>query len=83
MLGSLLDITPCLEGTYEGKLEGFAAARSYEDEIKKIIDHAYEDIKIKKDLAVYITAGKVEKRVELAKNYFKDKYPEIKILDVF
>ena len=82
-IGSLLHLTPCLEGTYEGKLEGFTAARSYEDAIKKIIDHAYEDIKVKEDLAVYITAGKAEKGVELAKNYLEEKYPEIKIMDVF
>lgn len=81
-VGTLLNLTPCLEGTYEGKLEGFAAARSYEDAIKKIIDHAYDDIKIKEDLAVYITAGKAEKGVGLAINYFKEKYPQIKILDI-
>jgi DegV family protein with EDD domain len=82
-VGSLLSLTPCLEGTYDGKLEGFTAVRSYEDAIKKIIDHAYEDIKVKEDLAVYITAGKAERGVELAKSYLKEKYPEIKIMDVF
>lgn len=81
-IGSLLHLTPCLEGTYEGKLEGFAAARSYEDAIKKIIDHAYEDIKVKENLAVYINAGRADKGVELAKSYLAEKYPEIKILDV-
>ncbi len=82
-VGSLLSLTPCLEGTYEGKLEGFSATRSYEEAIKKIIDHAYEDIKVKEDLAVYITAGKAEKGVKIAKNYFKEKYPTIKIMGVF
>jgi DegV family protein with EDD domain len=82
-VGSLLNLNPCLEGTYEGKLEGFAAARSYEDAIKKIIDHAYEDIKTKENLAVYLNAGKAEKGVKLAKEYLAEEYPEIKILDVF
>jgi len=82
-VGTLLHLTPCLEGTYEGKLEGFAAVRSYEDAIKKIIDHAYEDIKVKENLAVYITAGKAEEGVDLAKNYLKEKYPKIKIVDIF
>lgn len=81
-VGTLLKMTPCLEGTYEGKLEGFSAARSYEDAIKKIIDHAYEDIKVKENLAVYITAGKAEKGVELAKKYLTNKYSNIKILNV-
>ena len=81
-IGTLLHLTPCLEGTYEGKLEGFSAARSYEEAIKKIVDHAYEEIKVKEDLAVYITAGRADKGVEIAKNYFKEKYPEIKIIDV-
>jgi DegV family protein with EDD domain len=82
-VGSLLNLTPCLEGTNEGKLEGFTAVRSYNDAIKKIIDHAYEDIKVKENLAVYITAGKAEKGVKLAKEYFAEKYPEVKILDIF
>ncbi|NPD87345.1 MAG: DegV family protein [Asgard group archaeon] len=81
-IGSLLNLTPCLEGTYEGKLEGFAAARSYEDAIKKIIDHAYEDIKVKENLAVYFNAGKAERGIEIAKNYLAEKYPEIRIMDV-
>jgi DegV family protein with EDD domain len=82
-VGSLLNLTPCLEGTYDGKLEGFAASRSYEDAIKKIIDHAYEDIKVKENLAVYITAGKAERGVKFAKEYLAEKYPKIKVLDVF
>jgi len=82
-VGSLLNLTPCLEGTYEGKLEGFTAARSYEDAIKRIIDHAYEDIKVKENLAIYITAGKAEKGIKLAKEYLAEKYPNIRILDVF
>jgi len=82
-VGTLLHLTPCLEGTYEGKLEAFSAARSYETAVKQIIDHAYEDIKVKDNLAVYITAGKAEEGVNLAKNHLKEKYPEIKIIDVF
>ncbi len=82
-VGSLLNLTPCLEGTYEGKLEGFSAARSYEDAIKKIIDHAYEDIKVKENLAIYITEGKAERGIKIAKEYLNEKYPEIRILDVF
>ena len=81
-VGSLLNLTPCLEGTYEGKLEGFSAARSYEDAIKKIIDHAYEDIKVKENLAIYITAGKAERGINIAKDYLNEKYPETRILDV-
>lgn len=82
-VGTLLHLTPCLEGTYEGKLEAFSAAKSYETAVKQIIDHAYEDIKVKDNLAVYITAGKAEEGVNLAKNHLKEKYPEIKIIDVF
>ena len=79
----MLNLTPCLEGTHEGKLEGFSAARSYEDAIVKIIDRAYEDIRTKENLAVYITAAKAEKGVNFAKQYLKEKYPEIQIIDVF
>ncbi|MHA2357252.1 MAG: DegV family protein [Candidatus Heimdallarchaeaceae archaeon] len=81
-VGSLLNLTPCLEGTYEGKLEGFTAVRSYEDAIKEIINHAFKEIKAKENLAVYITAGKAEKGINLAKNYLSDNYPETKIIDV-
>ena len=82
-VGTLLHLTPCLEGTHDGKLEGFAAQRSYEDAIEKIIDRAYEDIVTKDNLAVYLTAGRAEKGVEYAQEYLKQKYPEIKILDTF
>ena len=82
-VGTLLHLTPCLEGTHEGKLEGFSASRSYEDAIEKIIDRAYEDIRIKENLAVYLTAGKADKGIEYAKEYLKEKYPKIKIIDVF
>jgi DegV family protein with EDD domain len=82
-VGSLLGLIPCLEGTYHGTLEAFGAARSYEDAIKKIVDHAFEDIKSKENLAIYIVAGKAEKGIKLAKEYLRNKYPEIKIIDTF
>lgn len=81
-VGSLLHLTPCLEGTYEGKLEAFSAARSYEEAIMKIMDHAYEDIKIKENLALYIVSAKAKKGVKILKNYLAEKYPDIKILEV-
>ena len=82
-VGTVLNLTPCLEGTHEGKLEGFAAQRSYEDAIERIINRAYEDIKTKENLAVYLTAGRADKGISYAKQYLKEKYPEIKVIDVF
>ena len=81
-VGSLLGLIPTLEGTYEGKLEAFGAARSYEDAIKKIIDRAYNEIKDKENLACYLSAGKAEEGVKLSKKYLNEKYPDIEILDV-
>ncbi len=79
-VGTALKLTPCLEGTYSGKLEAFGAARSYEAAIKKIIDRAYSDIKTKANLAVYLTSGKAEEGLKIAKEYLKEKYNQIKIL---
>jgi fatty acid-binding protein DegV len=81
-VGTLLHLTPCLEGTHEGKLEGFSAARSYEEAIKRIVDRAYEDIRSKDNLAVYITHGKADEGVKLAQEYMQEEYPNIKIIDV-
>ena len=79
-VGSLLGLIPTLEGTYEGILEAFGAARSYESAVKNVIDRAYEEIRSKEDLAVYLSTGKAENGIKIARDYFQEKYPDIKIL---
>ncbi len=80
-VGSILGVIPTLEGTYEGKLEAFGSARSYKDAITKVVDRAYDEIKDKEDLAVYISSGMAEDGVTIAKSYIKEKYPDIKFMD--
>ncbi len=79
-IGSVLSLTPCLEGTSEGLLVAFDRTKNYKDGIKRVIDRAFEEIKEKEDLAVYIIEGKAEKGVKIAKTYFQEKYPDIELL---
>lgn len=81
-IGSFLGLTPCLEGTLEGLLISYDKTRNYQDGIIKVIDRAFEEIKEKEDLAVFIIEGKAEEGVRIAKKYFHEKYPDIKIVGV-
>ncbi|MHA1303958.1 MAG: DegV family protein [Candidatus Heimdallarchaeaceae archaeon] len=78
-IANILDIHPCMEVSEQGTLEIFDKARSYEDAIEKIIDHAYSSFDNKENLACYIVEGRAEKGVKHAREILKNKYPDVKV----
>ena len=77
VMGSLLNIYPCLEGTQDGGINSFNQAKSYEEAIEAIVTQAYNLIKNFKNLGCYIVSGNAEKGSTLAKQILTEQFPEV------
>ncbi len=77
LMGSVLNIHPCLEGTREGEINSFHQAKTYDDAIENIINRAYDKLKHFKNLGCYIVAGNAERGSKLAKQILIEQFPEV------
>ena len=82
VIGSILDIFPCLEGTQDGGINFFYQAKSYEEAIESIIIRAFNYIKSFERIGCYIVSGNAEKGSNLAKQILISQFPEVKFYDI-
>jgi len=82
VMGSLLNIYPCLEGTKEGEINSFHQAKTYDEAVENIVKRAYNQMKHIDRLGCYIVSGEAEKGSELAQLVLNDKFPEVKFYGI-
>jgi len=77
VMGSLLNIYPCLEGTQDGGINSFNQAKSYEEAVEAIVTQAFNSMKHIENLGCYIVSGNAEKGSTLAKQILTKQFPEV------
>lgn len=82
VMGSLLNIYPCLEGTQDGGINSFNQAKSYEEAVEAIVTQAYNSMKHFENLGCYIVSGNAEKGSTLAKQILTKQFPEVNFYDI-
>ncbi|MCE7740519.1 MAG: DegV family EDD domain-containing protein [Candidatus Heimdallarchaeota archaeon] len=82
VMGSLLSIYPCLEGTQDGVINSFNQAKSYEEAVEAIVTQAYISMKNFENLGCYIVSGNAEEGSTLAKQILTTRFPEVNFYGV-
>ena len=77
IMGSILNIYPCLEGTQEGTINSFNQAKSYEEAVESIVKQAYETMNHFDKLGCYIVSGNADKGSKLAEKILTASYPDV------
>ena len=77
VVGSLLNIYPCLEGTKDGEINSFKQVKSYEESVEAIVEQAYETMKHFEKLGCYIVSGNAVKGAKLAEEKLIAQFPEV------
>lgn len=78
VMGSLLNVHPCLEGTQDGDINSFSQAKSYEDAVKAIVIQAYGSMKHFDKLGCYIVSGNAEKGSKIAEHILTTQFSDVK-----
>jgi DegV family protein with EDD domain len=82
LMGSLLNIFPCLEGTKEGGINSFHQAKTYDEAVRNIVNRAYVKMKHFESLGCYIVSGNAERGSKLAKEVLVKEFPEVRFYGI-
>jgi DegV family protein with EDD domain len=77
MMGSLLNIYPCLEGTQDGAINSFNQAKSYEEAVEAIVKQAYNSMNHFEKLGCYIVSGNADKGSNHAEQILTNQFPDV------